>query len=316
MAEIAKRKGHCVTLFNRGNHPDILPDIEQLHGDRDGDLAVLKNRRWDAVIDTSGYVPRIVHKSAHLLARRTDHYTFVSSISVYHDFNQKNINEQAAVGQLMDETAENINGETYGPLKALCESAVQEEMPGRALIVRPGLIVGPHDPTDRFTYWPWRIMKGGTVLAPGDPDARIQWIDVRDLALWILNMAEGKQTGIYHATGPKEPLTMKTFLDSCAQTLNAEVQFQWATEEFLLEQHVTAWTEMPLWIPLKENMNGFQAVDHRKAIQSGLTFRPIQETIRETAEWACERSADYEWKAGMKLERERDLIEKMIHKAK
>lgn len=314
LAEIAKEKGHCVTLFNRGNHSGILSHIEQLHGDRDGNLEVLKDRRWDAVIDTSGYVPRIVRKSIHLLSHLTDHYTFVSSISVYSDFSKQNIDEQADVGKLADETVEIINGETYGPLKALCELVVQEKMPNRTLIVRPGLIVGPYDPTDRFTYWPWRMMKGGTVLAPGDPNARVQWIDVRDLASWILDMVEAKQTGIYHATGPKEPLTMSAFLDSCAEVLNTGVQFQWAKEEFLLDHGVAGWTEMPLWVPVKENMSGFQTVDNRKAIQAGLSFRPIRETIRETAEWVLERSADYDWKAGMKLERERELIEKIINK--
>ncbi|TGA97608.1 NAD-dependent epimerase/dehydratase family protein [Sporolactobacillus shoreae] len=310
LAEIAKKRGHSMTLFNRGHHPEVFSDIEQLHGDRDGDLEVLKNRRWDAVIDTSGYVPRIVRQSAQLLSQLTDHYTFISSISVYQDFSKSNITEQAEVGKLDDEAVEDIGKDNYGPLKALCESVVQEVMPGRSLVIRPGLIVGPHDPTDRFTYWAWRIRKGGTVLAPGNPEAPVQWIDVRDLASWILDMVEKKQTGVYHATGPKEPLTMKAFLESSVTSLSSQTQLQWAEEDFLLKQDVGYWMEMPLWIPEKENMSGFQMVDNRKAVKAGLLFRPIQETIRDTAEWASGRPSDYEWRAGMSAEREQEILRK------
>lgn len=314
LGEIARERGHSVTLFNRGNHPDIAPDIEQLHGDRDGDLKVVQNRVWDAVIDTSGYVPRIVRKSAKLFAQSTDHYTFISSISVYKDFSKSGLDETTGVGKLGDESIEEVTGDTYGPLKALCESAVKEELPGRSLIVRPGLIVGPYDSTDRFTYWPWRVMKGGKILVPGDLEALIQWIDARDLALWILEMTERKQTGTYHATGPAEPLTLRTFLKSCAATLNPKVQFQWAKEDFLLDQGVDYWTEMPLWIPRKVNMRGFLSVDNSKAIQAGLSFRPVQETIRDTAEWVRSRPSNADWKAGMSAERERELLEKIGEK--
>lgn len=308
LAELALKRGHSVTLFNRGSHSDVLPDIEQLHGERDGDLEVLKGRKWDAVIDTSGYVPRVVRKSASLLAHLTDHYTFISSISVYEDFSKQNLDEEAVRGKLKDESVEDIGDGNYGPLKALCESAVQEKFPGHSLIVRPGLIVGPYDPTDRFSYWPWRMKKGGNVLAPGNPQAHVQWIDVRDLASFVLDLVEKKQTGVYHATGPSSPLTMKQFLEACRDTLNPAARLQWIPEEFLLNQGVAYWSEVPLWISKEANMDGFLAVDNRKAIKAGLTFRPIQETVRDTAEWLQTRPTNYVWKAGMDTIREKELL--------
>jgi 2'-hydroxyisoflavone reductase len=307
-AELALKRGHSVTLFNRGSHSDVLPEVEQLHGDRDGDLEILKGRKWDAVIDTSGYVPRVVGKSAKLLAQLTDHYTFISSISVYEDFSKRNLNEEADRGRLKDESVEDIGDGNYGPLKALCEKAVQEEFPERSLVVRPGLIVGPYDPTDRFSYWPWRVKKGGKVLALGNPQAPLQWIDVRDLASWVLDLVEKKQTGVYHATGLSAPLNMKQFLKACKDTLNPTAQIQWVSEEFLMNQRVAYWSEMPLWIPKEANMDGFLAVDNRKAIKAGLTFRPIQETIRDTAEWLETCPTNYKWKAGMDANREKELL--------
>lgn len=314
LAEIAIRRGHSVTLFNRGRHTDVLSDVEQLHGDRDGDLEILKGRNWDSVIDTSGYVPRVVRKSARQLAKVTDHYTFISSISVYEDFSKKNLTEEASTGKLADETIEDIGEGNYGPLKALCETVVQEEMPGRSLIVRPGLIVGPYDPTDRFTYWPWRMKQGGNVLVPGNPQGPIQWIDVRDLASWILDLVEKKQTGVYHATGPSEPLTLNRFLEACKDTLNQTARLQWIPEQILLDQGVEYWSEMPLWIPKTANMDGFLAVDNQKAIKAGLTFRPIHESIRDTAEWAQSRPAGYQWKAGMDERRENELLTSFSNK--
>ena len=216
LTESALERGHEVTLFNRGReNPDLFHGkVEKLVGDRDGDLAALKGRKWDAVIDTSGYFPRVVKDSARLLADTVDHYTFISTISVYEDFSQPGIEETAPVGKLEDETVEDIGAGAYGPLKALCEQAVEEVMPGRSLIVRPGLIVGPYDPTDRFTYWPSRIAKGGEVLAPGDGTSPVQFIDARDLAEWVLTMTERKQTGVFNATGPEERLEMKGFLET------------------------------------------------------------------------------------------------------
>ena len=174
LVEAALARGHAVTLFNRGQHnPDLFPEVERLRGDRDGDLQALEGRRWDAVVDTCGYVPRVVRASAEMLAPNVDHYTFISSISVYADTSKPGIDEQAPVGTLDDPTTEEVTGESYGPLKALCEQAAEAAMPGRVLNIRPGLIVGPHDPTDRFTYWVRRVAEGGEVLAPGNPHAPV-----------------------------------------------------------------------------------------------------------------------------------------------
>jgi 2'-hydroxyisoflavone reductase len=190
LVEAALADGHRITLFNRGlSSPDLFPEVETIEGDREADISALRGRGWDAVIDTCGYVPRIVGASAARLADAADHYTFVSSISVYPDDIEPGADEGAPVEELADPTVEDVDGETYGGLKALCERAAEEEMPGMVLNVRPGLICGPYDPTDRFTYWPRRISAGGEVLAPDRPERRVQFIDVRDLAAWIVEMS-------------------------------------------------------------------------------------------------------------------------------
>lgn len=310
LVEAALARGHQVTLFNRGQHnPDLYPQVEKLRGDRDSNLTALEGRRWDAVIDTCGYVPRVVRASAELLAGAVDHYTFISSISVYPTEGVQYIDENTPVATIEDESVEEITGETYGPLKALCEQAVAAAMPGRVLNIRPGLIVGPYDPTDRFTYWPQRIAPGGDVLAPGRPDAPVQFIDARDLAEWTIDMAETKQTGRYNATGPAEPLTMGDFLRACKTTLNSDANFIWAGEAFLLEQQVTPFVEIPLWLPAAASV--LLATDCRKAITAGLTFRPSDETIRDTLAWDQTRPAGREWRAGLSPQRERELLAKM-----
>src|SRR6266542_3549486 len=215
LVDAALAAGHEVTLFTRGKtDPNAYPQLEHISGDRDpkvdggAGLAQLKGRRWDAAIDTSGYVPRVVRAGAEALADAATHYTFVSSISVYRDFFKSGIDETYPTGTLEDETVEEITGDTYGPLKALCERAAQEVFPGRALIIRPGLIVGPHDSTDRFTYWVQRIARGGEVLAPTGPHLPLQLIDARDLAQWNVRMVETFADGTFNATGPAEPLTL------------------------------------------------------------------------------------------------------------
>jgi 2'-hydroxyisoflavone reductase len=213
LTEAALAAGHDVTLFNRGQHnANLYPDLEKLRGDRDGGLDVLKGRTWDAVVDTCGYIPRLVRDSASLLSDAVDHYTFISTLSVYDDFRVRGLREEAAVGTLDDETVEAVTGGskgTYGPLKALCEQAAEAAMPGRVLCARPGLMVGPYDPTDRFTYWPVRVARGGQVLVPPTPQAPVQFIDARDLATWVMRMAEHNKTGVYNATGPAERLTFE-----------------------------------------------------------------------------------------------------------
>ncbi len=307
LVELAAARGHVVTLFNRGKaNADLFPELETIHGDRTVDLSALRGRRWDAVIDTCGYVPRHVRLAAQTLADQVDHYTFVSSISVYADFSQPGLNESSPVGTLADESVEEITGESYGPLKALCEQAVEATLPGRVFHLRPGLIVGPHDPTDRFSWWPMRIAQGGEILAPANPAHPVQFIDVRDLAAWTLQMVEQKATGVYNATGPAQPLTLGNLLAACQQVGGTQSNFTWVTEEFLLAQEVGAFVEMPLWTPAAEA--GIEQVDCRKAIHAGLHFRPLAETIADTVAWSQTRPTDYTWRAGLRAEREATLL--------
>ena len=246
LVEAALQHGHELTLFNRGvRNPTLFPNVEQLHADRDGELAVLQERRWDAVIDTCGYVPRVVGASAQAVASLTKHYTFISSISVYADFSKVSIDESAPVATLADEHIEDVTNETYGALKALSEQAAQHAMPERTLIIRPGLIVGPGDYTDRFTYWPHRVAQGGEMLAPGDPQQQTQFIDGRDLATWIIHMVEHSKTGVYNATGPDYALSMGRFLDACKTVICSNVRFTWVNDEFLTKQNV----DLPLYAP-------------------------------------------------------------------
>ncbi|MBI1299420.1 NAD-dependent epimerase/dehydratase family protein [bacterium] len=308
LVDAALARGHEITLFNRGQHnPDLYPNVEKLRGDRDNDLAALKGRRWDAVIDTCGYVPRIVRQSAQLLANAVDHYTFVSSLSVYADFSQPGIDESAPVGRLDDPTVEEITGETYGPLKTLCEEAAEAALPGRVFNVRPGLIVGPHDPTDRFTYWPVRVAEGGNVLAPARPDYPAEIIDVRDLALWIVLMVEVRKTGVYNATG--RTLTLGSLLETSRQISGSDTRIHWVDEAFLLEKKVQPWQEMPLWVGDDPSMAGFAYFNVDKAIADGLTFRPLDVTVRDTQAWAATRPEDHQWRAGITRQREAELLE-------
>jgi 2'-hydroxyisoflavone reductase len=313
LVEVALARGHDVTLFNRGQrNPTLFPELEQLRGNRDpstsSGLDALKGRVWDAVIDTSGYVPRLVRASAELLADAVGHYTFISSISVFADFETPGMDEHAPVGKLDDETVETIDGKTYGPLKALCEQAAERAMPGRVLVIRPGLIVGMYDPTDRFTYWPVRVARGGAVLAPNGPNTQTQIIDVKDLAEWNLRMVERKQIGVYNATGPAYPLTFGALLDECQRVSGSDATFTWVSEEFLSQQNVQPWLEMTLWVPTKDNA-GFSTVNCQKAMRDGLTFRPLADTIRDTLAWNAQLPADRQWRAGHKPEREQQLLQ-------
>jgi 2'-hydroxyisoflavone reductase len=305
LVEAALRDDHRVTLFNRGlSGPELFPEVETIKGDRDGDLSALRGRRWDAAIDTCGYVPRVVRASAGLLTDAADHYTFVSSISVYPDDIGPGVDEDALVQELEDPTVEEVTGETYGGLKALCERAAEEEMPGRVLNVRPGLISGPHDPTDRFTYWPRRVAAGGEVLAPDPPERQVQYIDVRDLAGWMIKMSVEQRTGTYNATGPAYELRMGKLLEDC-EAVGGEAQIVWVSEEFLEENGVEPFTEMPLWVP--REYAGMLEVDCGRAIAAGLTFRPVPETIGDVLEWDSKRG-EPDLAAGLKPERERELL--------
>ncbi|MBI3732113.1 MAG: epimerase [Chloroflexi bacterium] len=311
LVEAALARGHRVTLFNRGQHnPELFPQVEKLRGDRANGLDALRGRAWDAVIDTSGYVPRIVRASAEMLSGAVGHYTFISSISVFADFSQPRMDESAPVGTLADQSVEAITGETYGPLKALCEQAAEQAMPGRALVIRPGLIVGPHDPSDRFTYWPVRVAQGGEVLAPGLPQTRVQLIDVRDLAEWNIRLVEAGRTGVFNATGPDTPLTMGQVLAECRTASGSDARFVWVDGQFLLDSGVKPWIELPLWIGGENSPQyaGFSDVNCDKAMAAGLTCRPLAETVRDTLAWATTRPPTIEKRAGMKPEREAELL--------
>ena len=308
LVEAALDKEYQLTLFNRGqSSPDLFPQVERLTGDRDGDLTALAGRHWDAVIDTCGYVPRIVRASAELLAKAVDHYTFISTISVYDDMTTIGIDEHSPLGTIADETVEEISGDTYGPLKVLCEQAVDEAMGMRSLHVRSGLIVGPHDPTDRFTYWPARIARGGKVLAPGVPDQLVQFIDVRDIAEWTILATEKRLTGPYNVTGPDSPLTMQQTLSACQTISQSDAVCEWVSESFLMKNEVAPFSDLPLWVPAE--MAGFGTVNCAKAIEAGLRIRPLTETIRDTLNWQATRPADYQWRGGLTPEREAELLQ-------
>ncbi|MCD9021840.1 SDR family oxidoreductase [Cohnella silvisoli] len=310
LVQNAVKAGHDVTIFTRGKtNVDLFPEVEMLMGDRDGNLASLAGRRWDAVIDTSGYVPRVVRDSVKLLADLTEQYTFISSISVYRDFLKPGTDENYPVGELEDPSTEDV-ASSYGQLKALCEQEVEAGMPGRALLIRPGLIVGPQDPTDRFTYWPARISKGGSVLAPGHLDASVQFIDVRDLAEWTIRMVEARKTGVYNATGPDHRLTMQDLLEQCKEVTNSDAKLTWLSHDFLLRQGAGPWIELPLWIPGEgdtEKMAYMLSVNVDKAISDGLTFRSLAETIQDTLAWDKTR-VNVTRKAGMTAEKESQLL--------
>ena len=323
VVEAALGRGHEVTTFSRGLHDnELFQGVEKLRGDRRADLSLLRGRRWDAVIDTCGYVPSAVKASAHLLSNAVEHYTFISSQSVYANYDVKGLDESHVVQELTEEQvsqAEAIKAEggiiainygaAYGGLKALCERAAESEMPGRALNVRAGLIVGPDDYSDRFTYWVRRISQGGEVLAPGNQEQPVQLIDVRDLAEWILNMAERREAGTFNATGPDYRLTMKEMLETCKGVSGSDAQFTWVSEEFLKEAKVKGWSEIPLWMLTEDGIENFFSIDCSKAIKAGLKFRPLTETARATLEWDRTRDPDAELRNGLKRDKELELLE-------
>lgn len=310
LALAAIHHGHELTLFNRGqSNPDIFPDVERLHGDRDGGLQALAGRTWDAVLDVSGYLPRLVRDSARALSG-SGRYAFISTISVYADPGIPGMNENAPVGQLEDPTIEEINGETYGPLKVLCELAVQEEFGDRALIIRPGLIVGPDDKTDRFTYWPVRMSDGGDVLVPDRKDQPSQFIDVRDLAEWTITMIESGASGVFNATGPASPYALGDVLESCKRESGDVANLVWVSPTFLEENEVKTWSELPFVLPFDGSGDGFGQIDISRALGRGLSFRALDETVRDTLNWYRNSRPAGPLKAGMTRERESELLGK------
>jgi 2'-hydroxyisoflavone reductase len=307
LVESALGRGHDITLFNRGiSRPDLFPDVEKLQGDRDNDLSALQGRQWDAVIDTSGYIPRHVRGSAELLANSVKHYCFISTLSVYSPDCAWGYDETAPLCVLDDESTEAVTGETYGGLKVLCEQAVEEVMPDRVLTLRPGLIVGPDDVSDRFTYWPLRMDQGGDVLAPGRPDAPVQFIDVRDLTDWTIRMMEDERTGVFNATGPDGLLEMQEVLHTCQDALDVEANLIWVEETFLLDHSVAPYSEMPLWLP--DAVAAMSSANCQKAYSAGLTTRSLTDTVRDTLSWAKTFPSDRSLRAGMPKNREQALL--------
>jgi 2'-hydroxyisoflavone reductase len=311
LVDLARPRGHTLTLFNRGKtRPGLFQDVETLLGDRDGNLKALEGRKWDAVIDTSGYVPRVVRASAELLAPNVEHYVFISTISVYADMSRYGIDEDSPLATVQDEKTEDVS-QHYGALKALSEKAAEAAMPGRVATVRPGLIVGPGDPTDRFSYWPVRVARGGEVLAPGDGEDPVQFIDVRDLAAFILGLVERRDVGTLNATGPAEPLSMRAMLEACKAANGGDARFTWVESDWLVEQQkVMPWSHMPVWIPRSGEAKGMGRVSNARALKLGLTFRPTVDTARDTLGWfktlPPERQA--KMRAGVTPEREREVL--------
>jgi len=310
----AVRAGDDVTIFTRGEHnPDLFPGARKLRGDRRKDLSALQGETWDAVIDTCGYFPRDVRSATRLLADAVQRYTFISSLSVYSDNEARGLREDGACGTLDDpDGVEEITEHNYGPLKFHCEQAAEEEMPGRTMRVRAGLIVGPWDPSDRFTYWPTRIARGGRVVAPGRPGRPVQFIDVRDLATWVVEATRRGVTGVFNAIGPVPPVTMGDVLASCLRVSGSGAELVWVDDGTLQRLEVGPWIEMPLWIPEHEGMDGFNTTDASKAIDAGLSFRSVDETVGAILEWNAQMPNDRPMRAGLAPQREADVLAKAL----
>lgn len=303
VVDSALAAGHEVTTFTRGRtNPGLRPEAEHLRGDRDGGLDALRGRSFDGVVDTSGYVPRVVRQSAELLRDAVERYAFVSSISVYGDFSRP-LTEETPVAELEDPGTEEVL-EHYGALKAACERVVEEAYGDRSARVRAGLIVGPHDPTDRFTYWPRRIAAGGTVLGPGDPAAPVQFVDARDLADWLVELALAGPGGVFNATGPAAPLSFAELLERIRAATGSDAAVVWTDERRVLDAGVAPWTELPLWIP-GEDYAGMARADISRAVEAGLRFRPLEETVADTLAWDRTVPGD---RPTLAAEREREIL--------
>jgi len=322
MVEYALARGHEVTLFNRGKtNTHLFPDVERINGDRNDDLsglekAVADGRRWDAVIDNTASIPRWVSESAGLLADAADLYLYTSSISAYADSSVPGADETAAVGQISPEdeakvlTNKDITGENYGPLKARCEEEARKAFPDATIVVRPGLIVGPGDYSDRFSYWPVRIYRGGEVMAPGNPDDPVQFIDCRDLGEWYIRLVESKAVGTYNGTGPRSPMSIAGMLYGIRATVDNDISFTWVDADFLDKHGVQAWMHMTVWVPPVGEYAGFAASGIQRALDAGLTFRPLADTATATmAYWnSLPEDRRAEPRAGLPADKEEEVL--------
>jgi 2'-hydroxyisoflavone reductase len=311
VVETLLAREHEVTLFHRGQRGrELFPGVERVLGDRATDLDRLPpGAQWDAVVDTSGYVPGVVAASAAALRDRVRHYVFISSVSVY-DISAPRLDESSAMPDLPDGASREVMvPETYGPLKRLCElEAIAAFGTQRTLIVRPGLIVGPYDPTDRFTYWPLRFARGGDIVVPDDFDKAVQWIDVRDLATFVVDAIERGLDGETNAVGPAAPATLRELLDACASASAVPARMVPVDLATLKAQAISGWSDLPVWAPLGEGHDGIARVDPAHAISLGLRHRPLPETVADTLRWAQYERGDEPLKAGLTPEREAELL--------
>jgi 2'-hydroxyisoflavone reductase len=311
VVDAAKRTGWTLTLFNRGKtNPGLFPDLEQLHGDRNESLKALEGRKWDAVVDTSGYFPRQIRTAMDALRGNAGQYVFISSISVYADTSRPGMDETAKVATIPDETTEKITEESYGALKALCEKAAETAMPGRVTNIRPGLIVGPGDTSDRFTYWPVRVSRGGEVLAPGTPADPVQFVDVRDLGEFIVKTLDTKTTGVFNATGPAAPLPVGSLLETCRTVSGSDARFTWVEAAFLAKMKVVPFVDMPVWEVPEGETAGANRVSNARAVSKGLAFRPLPVTVKETLGWwrTLPKERQERLKAGISSAREAEIL--------
>jgi 2'-hydroxyisoflavone reductase len=318
--EFALGRGHKITTFNRGKtHPgELSKEVEQLVGDRNGKLDALKGRKWDVVIDNPTSVPVWVRDVAQVLKGNVDRYVFISTISVYDEPIKPGTTEDAPVARYtgadpMKETRETLIASKfalYGPLKALSEAEAEKWFPNKTLIIRPGLIVGPRDETDRFSYWPVRINRGGEVLAPGDPADPVQFIDGRDLAEWTIRMVENGATGKYNATGPAKKLGVGEMLETIKTADKSNATFTWVNADFLEAQKVSPWSDMPVWVPPRGEDAGMGQISIQRALDKGLTFRPLADTARDTLAWFKSQPAERQAKlrAGVTPEKEKEVL--------
>lgn len=314
----ALSRGHKITVFNRGRtHPGELPkEVEQLLGDRNGKLDALKGRTWDVVIDNPATLPVWVRDAAQILKGNAERYVYISSISCYADTSKVGMDESAPLAKYtgpdaMKETNATMragNFALFGPLKAQSEAEAEKWFPGKTLIIRPGYIVGPGDESDRFTYWPVRVERGGEVLAPGAPSDPIQIIDARDLAEWTIRMVEQGATGPFNAVGPKSKLTMGHMLDDMKKTTNSDARFTWVDDKFLTDQKII--DDIPIWTSTHGPEIGYSTVNIDKAVSHGLTFRPLSDTTRATLEWFRKQTPDRQLKmrAGFSAQREAEVL--------
>lgn len=288
----AVARGHRVTVFNRGRSEADLPDeVERLVGDRNDDLRALEGRDWDVVIDNPTTLPKWIANVGPILRDRTRQYVFISSASVYADNSVPGMDEDTRLlpyeGSEDPMTISRVTPELFGPLKALSEAEAERWFPGRTTIIRPGLIVGPGDSSDRFTYWPARLERGGEVLAPGDGSDPVQIIDARDLSEWIIRLVEGGDVGAFNAAGPRSELTMAGMLHGIRAALSGSnaLRFTWVPAAFLAEQEVRPWQHLPVWVPVGDENAGWGRLGIERAVAAGLTFRPLAETAADTLRW-------------------------------